>query len=118
MSDTVTSVAFSPDRRTLATAGSDRRIRLWEPATGQLLRTMTSNTGEIRDIAFVENNRLDSADDLGNLHVWHATQGQLLCTLRSAPQNPAHHLAVSPDAHHLALPLDNGQVELLDTSRR
>ena len=78
---------------------------------------MTGNTGYVRDIAFVDNDRLISVDDHGHVHVWHVTLGQLLCTLRSAPHNPAHYLAVSPDAQHLALRLDNGQVELLDISR-
>jgi WD40 repeat protein len=115
---TVTSVAFPPDSRTLATAGNDRRIKLWKPETGQLLHTMTGNTGYVRDLAFVDNSRLISADDAGNLRVWHVTLGQLLCTLRSAPQNPAHRLTISPDAYHLAIRLDNGQVELLDISQQ
>jgi WD40 repeat protein len=114
---TVTSVAFSPDSRTLATAGNDRRIKLWKPAAGQLLHTLTGSAGYLRGIAFADNNRLISVGDNENLHVWHVTLGQLLCTLRSAPHNPAHYLAVSPDAEHLALRLDNGQVELLDVFR-
>jgi len=114
---TVTSIAFSPDSRTLATAGNDRRIKLWDPAIGRLQHTMTGNTGYVRDVAFVDNDRLISADDLGYVHVWHTTLGQLLCTLRSAPHNSAHYLSVSPDGRHLALRLDNGQVELLNISR-
>jgi len=114
---TVTSIAFSPDGRALATAGNDRRIKLWDPASGQLLHTMTGNTGYVRDIAFVDNGRLISVDDLGYVHVWHTRLGQLLCTLRSAPHNSAHCMSVSPDRRHLALRLDNGQVELLDISR-
>ena len=113
----MTSVAFSQDSRTLATAGNDRRIKLWQPATGQLLRTMTGNTGKFRDITFADNQRLISSDDLGKLHVWHATLGQLVSTLHFSPQNPTHRFAVSPVAQHIALRLDNGHVELLDISR-
>jgi len=38
-------VAFSADSRTSATAGNDRRIKLWDPASGRLRHTMTGNTG-------------------------------------------------------------------------
>jgi WD40 repeat protein len=115
---TATSLAFSPDSHTLATAGEDRFIKLWEPASGQLLHTMTGNTGFLRAVAFVGNDRLISADDLGNLHVWHTTQGQRLCTLESSPQTPGRLFVVSPDGHDLALGLTNGQVGQLDISRR
>jgi WD40 repeat protein len=90
---TVTSAAFSPDSRTLATAGNDRRIKLWQPASGQLIHTMTGSTGYVRDIAFADNNRLISVGDSGNLRVWHVTLGQLLCSLqpdRGSIQVKAH----------------------------
>jgi WD40 repeat protein len=116
--DTVTTLAFSPDSRTLASAGNGRQIKLWDTAAGQLLHTMTGNPGQMRDIAFAGNDCLISLDDQSNLHAWHTSLGELLCTLHCAPQNPAYHFTVSPDSHHVALPLDNGQVELLDISRR
>ena len=34
-------VAFSPDRRLLATTSSDQTARLWDPATGDYVRTLT-----------------------------------------------------------------------------
>ena len=115
---TVTAAAFSPDSNWVATADSDRRIKLWNPATGQLLHTMIGNTGGFRDIAFVNNDRLISADDLGNLHVWHVSLGELLCALPSFSHDPAHHMAVSNDGRYLALPRDDGKVELLDIAGR
>ena len=39
-------VAFSPDGRLLATASGDETARLWDPATGDCLRTLTGHTGD------------------------------------------------------------------------
>ena len=42
---TVYAVAFSPDGRLLATGSDDGTARLWDPATGEHLRTLTGHTG-------------------------------------------------------------------------
>jgi WD40 repeat protein len=41
-------VAFSPDGRLLATASSDKTARLWDPATGEHLRTLAGHGEHLR----------------------------------------------------------------------
>ena len=43
----VLGVAFSPDGRLLATAGADKTVRLWDPATGEHRRTLTGHDGSV-----------------------------------------------------------------------
>jgi WD40 repeat protein len=45
-------VAFSPDGRLLATASVDETARLWDPATGEHLRTLTGHDGPVLGVAF------------------------------------------------------------------
>jgi len=49
-------MAFSPDGRLLATAGAGGDARLWEVASGALVRTVTH--GSARDVAFSPDGRL------------------------------------------------------------
>ena len=51
----VLGVAFSPDGRLLATAVA---ARLWDPATGDSLRTLTGHAGPVLGVAFSPDGRL------------------------------------------------------------
>ncbi|MCU0546208.1 MAG: NB-ARC domain-containing protein [Oscillatoriaceae cyanobacterium Prado104] len=48
----VRSVIFSPDGEVLASASSDRTIKLWDYQTGECLRTYTGHQGSVYSIAF------------------------------------------------------------------
>ena len=45
-------VAFSPDGRLLASAGDDKTVRLWNPQTGNIVRTLSGHESRVTSLAF------------------------------------------------------------------
>ena len=48
----VTSVAFSPDGRRIASSSFDRTVKLWETETGQEVFTIRGHTSGVLSVAF------------------------------------------------------------------
>jgi RNA polymerase sigma factor (sigma-70 family) len=91
--------ALSPDRRALASAGSDGTIRLWDVAAGTELRRLTGHDGRVRLLAFgPEGKVLASAGRDNTVRLWDAAGGKELRRFASNGQD----LAFSPDGRLFA----------------
>ena len=70
-SDSVTAVAIAPDGTWLVSAGRDRTVRIWGPATGAEQARLVGRSGWVSAVAFsLDGRRLASVGDDGTVRIW------------------------------------------------
>jgi len=85
-SNRVFSVAFSHNGQLLASASADRTIKLWNPHTGQCLKTLHGHGSWVWAIAFSPNsNFLASGSYDHTIKIWDVPSGECLQTLQGHP---------------------------------
>ena len=97
----VSTLAFSPDGKTLAVSGADKTVRLWDAATGKERRVLASHAARVWSVAFSPDGRTLVSGTEGTIRLWDAATGKELRRLRGLG-GPITSLVTSPDGRQLA----------------
>ncbi len=96
------SVAFAPDGKTLATAGSDSLIRLCDVTTGRVRSVLWGSPFMLRAVAYSpDGTTLASAGDDGAVRLWDVASGRVRHTL-SGHTDHVYCVGFSPDGSLVA----------------
>ncbi len=98
------SISVSPDGALIATGGYDGIIRVWEAASGELIRALVGHSSSVHDVAFSpDGSLLASTGGLDNTaRIWNAKTGMTLRILKNHKSFTSK-LAWSPDGKKLVV---------------
>lgn len=100
-SSMVTAIAFNADGKTIASASTDKTIKIWDVALESPIQTISEGLGENPAIATSTDGKILASSSMGNtIKVWNLETGNLLHTLRGHTWTISA-IAMSPDGKTL-----------------
>jgi WD40 repeat protein/tRNA A-37 threonylcarbamoyl transferase component Bud32 len=110
----VGSVSYRPDGLRIASAGSDRTVRVWDARTGKATRSLEGHTDRAHSVSYSpDGTRLVSASADRTVRVWDAGSGAPLLTLKGHTDR-VWSARFSPDNSRIASAGADGTVRVWD----
>jgi WD40 repeat protein len=96
----VNSAAFSPDGRQIISGSWDQTIKLWDIATGRIIRTFEENTSHVYSVAFSPDGRQILSGSDGFVKLWDKATGNGIRTFYGDLRQ-VYSIAFSPDGRQI-----------------
>jgi WD40 repeat protein len=110
----VYSVAFSPDGRQAISGSNDKTIKLWDVASGNLIRTFSGHSDAVFSVAFSPDGRQAISGSYDKtLKLWDVASGRVIRTF-SGHTGYVRSVAFSPDGRQVISGSWDGRLKLWD----
>ena len=112
--NSVSSVAISPDSKTLASSGDNRTIKLWNLATGKQISSLNAYSQQVNAVMISPDGKtLVSGNDESTIKIWDLATGKQIRTL-IGHSDSVHSLAISADSQTLVTGSDDNTIKIWD----